>query len=57
VGAGDAFTAALTLGLLHRMELIEIHALAEQVARYVCSQSGATPPLPEAMRARFRSGN
>jgi len=57
VGAGDAFTAALTLGLLHRMELTEMHALAEQVARHVCSQSGATPPLPEAIRVRFRSAN
>jgi fructokinase len=49
VGAGDAFTAALVLGLLHQMELDQINSLANEVARYVCSRAGATPPLP----ARF----
>lgn len=53
VGAGDAFTAALTLGILNRMELDEAHGLAAEVARYVCGQSGATPPLPERFRRRF----
>jgi fructokinase len=48
VGAGDAFTAALTLGLLGKMDIDEINRLANEVARYVCSQAGATPPLPAA---------
>lgn len=47
VGAGDAFTAALTLGLLRGMEIDAINRLANEVARYVCSQPGATPQLPE----------
>ncbi|MGA3181294.1 MAG: carbohydrate kinase [Verrucomicrobiota bacterium] len=46
VGAGDAFAAALVLGLLRKMELDGINALAGAVARHVCSCAGATPPLP-----------
>lgn len=53
VGAGDAFTAALIMGLLAGMRLDEVHLLAAEVARYVCSQRGATPPLPEAFRKKF----
>jgi fructokinase len=46
VGAGDAFTAALVLGLLDRRPLTEIHAWANRVSAFVCSQAGATPTLP-----------
>lgn len=53
VGAGDSFAAALVTGLLSEMEIDEVHAIASEVARYVCSQSGATPPLPEILRSRF----
>jgi fructokinase len=53
VGAGDAFTAALVLGLLQQMDLDEINALADQVARHVCSQVGATPPLPQTLCDQF----
>jgi fructokinase len=45
VGAGDSFTAALVLGLLWKMDLDEINTIANEVARYVCSQPGATPPV------------
>jgi len=57
VGAGDAFTAALVLGLLKGMDLEEINALAGEVARHVCSCAGATPPLPQRIRDRFITGN
>jgi fructokinase len=53
VGAGDSFTAALALGLLAGWTLDEIHHRSTAVAAYVCSQSGATPPLPEPLRAPF----
>lgn len=53
VGAGDSFTAALVLGLLQEMDLDEINLIANDVARYVCSQSGATPPLPAEFADRF----
>jgi fructokinase len=56
VGAGDAFTATLVMGLLQKMELDEINHLADEVARYVCSCAGATPPLPSAFAERFASG-
>jgi fructokinase len=53
VGAGDSFTAALVLGLLRKMDLDEINTLANDVARYVCSQAGATPALPVEFAKRF----
>lgn len=53
VGAGDAFTAAMVMGLLQNMELYEINFLAGEVARHVCSCAGATPPLPKNICERF----
>jgi len=53
VGAGDSFTAALVLGLLRKMDLDEINTFANDVARYVCSQAGATPALPLEFARRF----
>ncbi|HEX4121069.1 MAG TPA: carbohydrate kinase [Verrucomicrobiae bacterium] len=46
VGAGDAFTAAFAMELLAGKPLSAINRRANQVARYVCSCEGATPPLP-----------
>ena len=46
VGAGDAFTAVVTLGLLAGWPLSKLHAHAERVAAYVCTQRGGTPPIP-----------
>ena len=50
VGAGDAFTAALTVGWLRGDDLGEVGRRACRVAEFVCSQAGATPTLPEALR-------
>jgi fructokinase len=50
VGAGDAFTAALLIGVLAGRSLDEVSRRANAVASYVCSQPGATPPIPEALR-------
>ena len=55
VGAGDSFTAALVLGLLQNMDLDEINSIANEVARYVCSQPGATPPMPQEFARKFRA--
>lgn len=55
VGAGDAFTAALAVGLLRGMNLEEVHELATEAAGFVCSQPGATPALPEQLVRRFSS--
>lgn len=45
VGAGDAFTAALAMGLLRGQPLDKIHRQAIRLAAYVCTQKGAMPPI------------
>ena len=55
IGAGDAFTAAMTLGLLLHWDLDRISARANEVAAYVCSQAGATPGLPASLTDAFRA--
>ena len=50
VGAGDAFTAAVTLGLLAGWPLQKLHAHAERMASFVCTQAGGTPPIPAELR-------
>ena len=47
VGAGDAFTATVAVGLLRGLSLDEINERANRVASYACTQHGATPQLPE----------
>lgn len=51
VGAGDAFTAALAVGMLKGYDLDRINDTANRLASFVCSQSGATPVLPEEFMA------
>ena len=51
IGAGDAFTATLTVGLLAGRPLEAINSHANEVAAFVCSQPGATPNLPESLRS------
>lgn len=53
IGAGDSFTAAMTLGLLSGWALDEVNEHANQVASFVASRAGATPPLPVAIRSAF----
>jgi fructokinase len=50
VGAGDSFTAAITLGLLRGDELDKINERANRLAGFVCSQKGATPKLPHSLK-------
>ncbi|HUR45088.1 MAG TPA: carbohydrate kinase [Candidatus Saccharimonadales bacterium] len=54
IGAGDSFTAAMAIGLLAGWELGEVNARANQVAAFVCSAAGATPPLPAQLRELFQ---
>jgi fructokinase len=51
IGAGDAFTAALAVGLLAKRPLPEINDAANRLAAYVCTRPGATPPIPADLRA------
>jgi fructokinase len=46
VGAGDAFTAALAMGLLRGWPLARINDAANRLAAYVCTRAGATPEIP-----------
>lgn len=46
VGAGDAFTAVIALGLLHGLPLDRLHPWASKVAAFVCTQAGGTPRYP-----------
>ncbi len=52
VGAGDAFTAAMTNRLLRKRPLQEIADFANRVGAYVASKPGATPTLAEMHPAR-----
>lgn len=45
IGAGDAFTAALTVGLLSGWALDDVNLQANRVAAFVASQAGGTPVL------------
>ena len=49
VGAGDAFTAGLTMGLLNGLKMEIIIELANRLAAYVCGRPGATPVLAPEM--------
>jgi fructokinase len=53
VGAGDAYTATLTAGLLAGRDLDTINRAACEIATFVCSQSGATPKLPKDLCAKI----
>lgn len=53
VGAGDSFTAAMTLGLLGGWDLDDINERANQIASFVASRPGGTPGLPQDLRAPF----
>ena len=53
IGAGDAFTAAMSLGWLANWDLDEINRCASAVASFVCSRPGATPPLPAHLASPF----
>jgi fructokinase len=43
VGAGDAFTAALVVGLLAARPISEIHRAASELASLTCTRPGAVP--------------
>jgi fructokinase len=55
VGAGDSFTAAMTLGLLAGWNVEEINRRANEVAAYVAASAGGTPRLPDTLSAPFRA--
>lgn len=48
IGAGDAFTAAMTHGILREWKLKEINDFANKIGAFVASQTGAMPPFENA---------
>lgn len=50
VGAGDSFTGTFCASILSGKSVAEAHRLAVQVSAYVCTQNGAMPVLPEAVK-------
>jgi fructokinase len=50
IGAGDAFTAVIAMGLLHGWPLDEINNHANLVAVHVCGATGAMVPLSDEMK-------
>lgn len=50
VGAGDSFTATLVCDLMQGIDPQLALRHAARVAAFVCTQPGATPALPEALR-------
>jgi len=50
IGAGDAFTAALTHYLLRGADLASMNEAGNRWGGWLASQPGAMPPLPESVR-------
>jgi fructokinase len=50
IGAGDAFTAAMTHYILRGAGLAALNAAGNRWGGWVASQSGAMPPLPDSVR-------
>ena len=55
IGAGDAFTAAMTTYMLRGADLATLNEAGNRWGGWVASQSGAMPQLDESVRARIES--
>jgi len=55
IGAGDAFTAAITHYLLRGASLAKLNEAGNRWGGWVASQSGAMPELPDATRAQIEA--
>ena len=50
VGAGDSFTGTFCASILDGKTVAEAHRLAVEVSAFVCTQNGAMPILPDAVK-------
>jgi len=55
IGAGDAFTAALTTYMLRGADLATLNEAGNRWGGWVASQSGAMPPLGDEVRAEMEA--
>jgi len=53
IGAGDAFTAAMTHYLLRGADLATLNEAGNRWGGWIASQTGAMPPLPESVHAEI----
>jgi fructokinase len=53
IGAGDAFTAAMTHYLLRGADLATLNEAGNRWGAWVASQAGAMPELSEAVHAKL----
>jgi len=53
VGAGDAFTAAIAVGMLQDYDLDHLNVCANKLATFVCTTTGATPDIPDEISSLF----
>jgi fructokinase len=54
VGAGDAFAAAVAVGMLRRFPIEKIIDCANRAASFLCTQPGAMPEVPEEIKRLFQ---
>ncbi|HEY3707197.1 MAG TPA: PfkB family carbohydrate kinase [Terracidiphilus sp.] len=53
IGAGDAFTAAMTRYMLRGADLATLNEAGNRWGSWMASQQGAMPPLPDSVRAQL----
>jgi len=53
VGAGDSFTAAFVAAVLKGKSISDAHQFAVDVSAFVCTQHGAMPILPDALKFKI----
>ena len=50
VGAGDSFTGSFVASILQGKSLQEAHSIGVKVSAFVCTQNGAMPAIPDALK-------
>lgn len=53
VGAGDSFTGTFCASILSGKSVKEAHEAAVEVSAFVCTQKGAMPEIPSALKAKI----
>jgi fructokinase len=54
IGAGDAFAAAIALGMIRNLPADELNDCANRLASFVCGKVGAMPTVPEEIKKIFQ---
>jgi fructokinase len=54
IGAGDAFTAAIAVGMIHNFPAEDLNDCANRLASFVCQKTGAMPSVPDEIKKLFQ---